>query len=71
MAFLVINKAINHFILVMSIIRNVFGDICLVFLMLIVVSCNMTLDKALEISGDNRGELEKVLRHFENDPDRL
>ena len=36
-----------------------------------VVSCDRRLDDALDMAGDNRGELEKVLRHFKNNPDTL
>ena len=51
--------------------KTILYSISLFFAIYSVLSCNKRLDKALEISGDNRGELEKVLRHFENDPDRL
>lgn len=36
-----------------------------------VVSCDRRLDDALDMAGENRGELEKVLRHFKNNPDTL
>ena len=36
-----------------------------------VQSCDKNLDKVLDLSGDNRPELEKVLEHFEDDPDPL
>jgi len=34
-------------------------------------ACDRDLDHALDMAGDNRGELEKVLEHFKKDPDRL
>ncbi len=35
------------------------------------VACDKSLDNALQMSGDNRVELEKVLTHFKDDPDPL
>lgn len=35
------------------------------------VSCNKKLNRALDIAGDNRTELEAVLQYFENDPNQL
>lgn len=29
------------------------------------------LEEALEMAGDNRGELEKVLNHYSDEPERL
>ena len=40
------------------------------FIFLLVTSCGHAcpeLDAALEAAGDNRAELEKVLRHYEDD----
>ncbi|MBO4397864.1 MAG: RICIN domain-containing protein [Bacteroidaceae bacterium] len=34
-------------------------------------SCDRDLKLALELAGDNRSEMEKVLEHFKNDPDPL
>ena len=34
-------------------------------------SCESNLEKSLKMAGENRSELEKVLEHFENDPDPL
>ena len=36
-----------------------------------ITSCNDTLDQSLELAGDNRQELEKVLEYFEDDEDPL
>ncbi len=36
-----------------------------------VVSCDRRLDDALDMAGENRGELEKVLRHYEEEGDTL
>ena len=35
------------------------------------VACNYYLDSAFEQAGVNRGEMEKVLEYFRNDPDTL
>lgn len=35
------------------------------------VSCDRRLDEALEMAGDNREEMEKVLRHYEEEGDTL
>lgn len=40
-------------------------------LVLLLSSCHNQLDSALELAGDNREELEKVLNHFKEDPDTL
>ena len=40
-------------------------------LVLLLSSCHNQLDNALELAGDNREELEKVLNHFKEDPDTL
>ena len=40
-------------------------------LVLLLSSCHNQLDNALELAGDNRAELEKVLAHFKDDPDPL
>ena len=38
---------------------------------LLCVACNRNLDRALQQAGENRGEMEKVLAHFKDDPDPL
>ena len=37
----------------------------------IITACDTNLRKSLDMAGDNRGELEKVLNHFKDDPDPL
>ena len=34
-------------------------------------SCEDSMDKALRSAGDNRSELEKVLDHYKDDPEKL
>ncbi len=46
----------------------VFG---LMFALSIITACDTDLRKSLDIAGDNRGEMEKVLSHFKDDPDPL
>lgn len=36
-----------------------------------VTACDSNLRQSLDMAGDNRGEMEKVLSHFKNDPDPL
>jgi hypothetical protein len=46
----------------------------LLFLLLITAGCTKSpsmLEQALQLSGDNRAELEKVLNHYENEPLKL
>ena len=38
---------------------------------LLCVACNRNLDRSLQQAGENRGEMEKVLAHFKDDPDTL
>ena len=45
--------------------------ICVTLTTLIFVSCDSDLGTALDMAGDNRTEMEKVLEHFKNDPDSL
>ena len=42
-----------------------------VFLMACASSDSKRLEQALLFAGDNRGELEKVLSHYENNPEKL
>lgn len=49
---------------------RVFLKLLLLFFVLFSVSCTpdrQRLDAALEAAGDNRAELEKVLRHYKGD----
>lgn len=43
----------------------------LLLIMLLLISCDRQLSKSLELAGDNRAEMEKVLEHFKHDPDPL
>ena len=40
-------------------------------ILLICVACDKNLDSAIQLAGNNRAELEKVLQHFKDDPDPL
>lgn len=40
-------------------------------ILFICISCRDNLDYALELAGDNKEELVKVLEHYKNDPDTL
>ena len=40
-------------------------------LLLLCAACDRNLDRALQQAGENRGEMEKVLAHFKDDPDPL
>lgn len=46
-----------------------------IFISIILVACNSSnskrLEQALLFAGENRGELEKVLTHYENNPEKL
>ena len=42
-----------------------------VFLMACASSDSKRLEQALLFAGNNRGELEKVLSHYENNPEKL
>ena len=46
-----------------------FYSICL--FVVIISSCSSDLDFSLKVAGENRGELETVLAHFQNDPNSL
>lgn len=46
-------------------------SVCMVIAMSMFVSCNKDLKRALDMSGSNRAELEKVLKHFEDDPEPM
>lgn len=59
--------------------RRLLPDICntkfLICLMLLFSACSSStekqLDRVLELAGENRKELEKVLEHYQNDPEKL
>ena len=40
-------------------------------LLFLICSCDSSLDFSLENAGENKDELEKVLEHFEHDPNPL
>jgi len=42
-----------------------------IFLFLLIISCQSKYEEALDLSGENRAELEKVLEYFANDSDPL
>lgn len=42
-----------------------------IFLFLLIISCQSKFEEALDLSGENRAELEKVLEYFANDSDPL
>lgn len=44
---------------------------CLLFILLVCSCRKQDLESALSYAGDNRPELEKVLRHYQNDPMKL
>lgn len=50
---------------------NKFFSIILMGLVTALVSCDRKLNRALDIAGDNRGELEAVLQYFEDDSNSL
>lgn len=55
-------------------INNFFGFLASATILLssvAVISCDRRLNDALDMAGANREELEKVLRHYENDEDTL
>lgn len=43
----------------------------IIFIIFLLSSCDNELNRSLEMAGSNRPELEKVLEHFEDDPDPL
>ena len=45
--------------------------VLLLALLFLICSCDSRLDFSLENAGENRDELEKVLEHFEHDPNPL
>jgi hypothetical protein len=53
--------------------RGYVWDMVIVYMMSVVVlsSCDNSLDESLQLAGDNRQELEKVLEYFEDDEDPL
>lgn len=61
-------------------VKQLYGDcvnilpgkaIVAMVLVVTLLSCNNTLDQSMELAGDNRQELEKVLAYFEDDEDPL
>lgn len=46
-----------------------------IFTVIFLMACNSSdskrLEQALLFAGDNRGELEKVLNHYKNNPEQL
>lgn len=61
----------NRIIVRYSFTRGFAIKIMAFFMIAVITSCNNTLDQSLELAGDNRAELEKVLAHFKDDPDTL
>lgn len=52
-------------------VYKLFINISVTLIMLMFSSCDKELNHALDIAGDNRIELEAVLKHFKDDPDPL
>lgn len=52
-------------------IQKLSASVCMVLVMIMSASCDKDLKRALDVAGDNKAELEKVLKHFEDDPDPL
>ena len=50
---------------------KIFNQYTFIVALLLCAACDRSLDNALQMSGDNRVELEKVLAHFKDDPDPL
>lgn len=50
---------------------KLYVSVCIGFAMIVFVSCNKDLKRALDKAGSNRSELEKVLKYFEDDLDPL
>ena len=50
---------------------RVISKYTLLVALLLCAACDRSLDNAIQMSGDNRVELEKVLAHFKDDPDPL
>ena len=61
----------NRIIVRYSFMRGFAIKIMAFFVVAAITSCNDTLDQSLELAGDNRQELEKVLEYFEDDEDPL
>ena len=61
----------NRIIVRYSFMRGFAIKIMAFFVVAAITSCNDTLDQSLELAGDNRQELEKVLAYFEDDEDPL
>lgn len=61
----------NRIIVRYSFMRGFAIKIMAFFMIAVITSCNNTLDQSLELAGDNRAELEKVLEYFKDDPDPL
>ena len=45
--------------------------LCVISTAFLLSSCESELERSLRVAGENRSELEKVLAHFESDPDPL
>ena len=52
-------------------ILNILGDILLIFFIFFASCTPSPLDYALDFSGSNRSELESVLEHYKDDPEKL
>ena len=53
---------------------SVFDYICLLILSVLLTACikdDCLLEQSLRIAGENRVELEKVLHHYMDDPEKL
>ena len=55
--------------------KSLFIIVLNIFVVSFLMACNSSnskrLEQALLFAGDNRGELEKVLTHYENNPEKL
>ena len=55
--------------------KSLFIIVLNIFVVIFLMACNSSnskrLEQALLFAGDNRGELEKVLTHYENNPEKL
>lgn len=55
----------------MDVMKKITSNVSIFVFLFIIVSCNMEQTKVLDLAGDNRVELEKVISHFVDDPDPL
>ena len=55
--------------------KSLFIIVLNIFVVIFLMACNSSnskrLEQALLFAGDNRGELEKVLTHYKNNPEKL